>query len=598
MHLKFSDRMILYNVLFFIITFALIIFLVIQGITFQYINGAREQLMTMGQDVNLYVTQEVGNKKEAPRALFEKNAGQYASYLAMLENNRTRLFDLEGNTISDSLSTTDGLNLTKELKKAEEAKAPAMTLTSANSLTTVYYVSPVRVNDETLGYVGFVYYLEEMDAYFEMTYNLFIFGGLLGLFFLIIAVMTYSRHLVAPIRDLTKISKEITAGNYNVNIHYSKEDEIGDLTQVFNQMSGHINSVVKQLKSERERLASVLASIDDGLLAIDAQGNIITYNSYIKTYFNVSHPETIYDFKYQSFLRDIFDRLKKGKEHISEEIDCNGRNLLIIGSPIHNAGFEENYMLLIRNISATKQLENEQRKFISSVSHELRTPLTTIIGYTDMLQRRGVEDKNILNNSLSTINREGHRLLRLVDDLINVHSFDQIAFDIKKTNVDIQALLHDVVEQMRIKAWQKEIEINYKSDESLPEILGDYDRLSQVIINILHNAIKYSEKGGIIEVISTLEGDSVVISIRDYGIGISDTEKDQIFNAFYRVEEDRARSEGEGGAGLGLYIVKEIIEKHNGELSIESQVGEGTNITVTLPLMEKTIGSEVSHDEA
>ncbi len=246
-------------------------------------------------------------------------------------------------------------------------------------------------------------------------------------------------------------------------------------------------------------------------------------------------------------------------------------------------------MIVIRNITATKQFRKEQQKFISSVSHELRTPLTTIIGYTDMLTRRQVVDHAILERSLLTINREGHRLLRLVDDLLNVNQFDRAEFDVKKTNVDLHSLLVDVVEQMEIKSHQNDIDIVYKSDEHLPEIFGDYDRLQQLFINVLHNAIKYSDTRDIIDVVSTLNDDNIVVSIRDYGVGISDIEQQKIFSAFYRVEEDRARSIGEGGAGLGLYLVKQIVDKHNGSIAIESFVGEGTNIIVTLPILAKSV---------
>ena len=380
-----------------------------------------------------------------------------------------------------------------------------------------------------------------------------------------------------------------------MRIHYRRNDEIGDLTTVFNDMTQNINEMVDQLNLERNRLANVLASLDDGLLAIDQKGGIITSNSYIRTYFNVTNPKTIYDFQYQSFLRDIYDALKNGKNHISEEIDCNGRNLMIIGSPIRKEGFKENYLIIIRNITTSKQFEKEQQKFISSVSHELRTPLTTIIGYTDMLTRRQVVDQTILNKSLTTINREGHRLLRLVDDLLNSSRLDRTEFDVKRTNLDLHALLIEVIDQMQIKAQQKEIEINYKSDETLPEILGDYDRIQQLFINVLHNAIKYSDIGDIIDVVSTKDDDYINVSVRDYGVGISDLQKDRIFGAFYRVEEDRARSEGEGGAGLGLFLVKQIVDKHHGKIKIESQLGEGTNIIVSLPFI--TPPEEGEHDE-
>ncbi|MFR3682489.1 MAG: ATP-binding protein [Eubacterium callanderi] len=592
--------MIVYNIALFIATFIIVIFCVIQGVTYYYINQAKDKLGVMSQDAVLYIGQELkaSSSEAANETRYIDNSLAFSKSIAQLENSRVILFDAAGSAIADSVSIPDNQFLSNEIELSRQKDSPVMTLKNIDNASVLYYVSPIEIDNNFLGYVGFIYSLDNMDSFLSLCTLLFVIGGILGLTILVVVTLSFSKHFVQPIKDLTRISSEINKGNYNVMVHYSRDDEIGDLTQVFNKMSQNVNNVILQLESERKRLASVLASLDDGLLAIDKKGNIITSNSYIKTYFNISNPKTIYDFQYQSFLRDMFDDLKNGKDHISEEIDCNGRNLLIIGSPIREAGYEENYMIIIRNVTATKQFQNEQKKFISSVSHELRTPLTTIIGYTDMLTRRQVVDPEILNRSLSTINREGHRLLRLVDDLLNVNQFDKIEFDVKKANLDLHALLIDVVDQMQIKSSQNDIEINYKSDENLPEILGDYDRLQQLFINVLHNAIKYSDKGDIIDVVSTREDGNIVVSIRDYGVGISDVEKDRIFNAFYRVDEDRARSEGEGGAGLGLYLVKQIVEKHNGTIRVDSQVGEGTNVIVTLPVIEKALaGGEKNEKE-
>lgn len=600
MQMTYRGRMIVYNIALFIATFIIVIFCVIQGVTYYYINEAKDKLGVMSQDAVLYIGQELkASPSEEPDEIrYIDNSLAFSKSISQLEGSRVILFDAVGSAIADSVSVPDDQFLNDEIDLARQKSSPVMTLKNIDNTSILYYVSPIQIDNNFLGYIGFIYSLDNMDSFLSLCTFLFVIGGIMGLTILIVVTLSFSKHFVQPIKDLTRISSEINKGNYNVMVHYSRDDEIGDLTQVFNKMSQNVNNVILQLESERKRLASVLASLDDGLLAIDKKGNIITSNSYIKTYFNISNPKTIYDFQYQSFLRDMFDDLKNGKDHISEEIDCNGRNLLIIGSPIREAGYEENYMIIIRNVTATKQFQNEQKKFISSVSHELRTPLTTIIGYTDMLTRRQVVDPEILNRSLSTINREGHRLLRLVDDLLNVNQFDKIEFDVKKANLDLHALLMDVVDQMQIKSSQNDIEINYKSDENLPEILGDYDRLQQLFINVLHNGIKYSDKGDIIDVVSTREDGNIVVSIRDYGIGISDVEKDRIFNAFYRVDEDRARSEGEGGAGLGLYLVKQIVEKHNGTIRVDSQVGEGTNVIVTLPVIEKTLaGGEENEKE-
>ena len=591
MQLSYRVRMILYNILLFAFAFLIVVFCVFQGTSYYYINQTKNTLLNATQNSTLLISQELKNieNTNSLENRFVGNGLYLAKSIAESENHQVMLFDTEGNQIGDSLEETTPINnLATELDLSRTENAPVFTLKSINDTSMAYFTAPVTIDNTIVGYIGFVYSMREMDSFLHVAGVLFAIGGSLGLLMLVLVTMSFSRHFFQPIKDLTKISKEINNGNYNLTIYYKHADEIGDLTHAFNGMVTNINNVILQLESERKRLAGVLASIDDGLLAIDKNGNIITSNSYIKTYFNVSNPKTIYDFQYQSFLRDIFDSLKNGKDHISEEIDCNNRNLLLIGSPIREKGFEENYMIIIRNMTAARHIQEEQRKFISSVSHELRTPLTTIIGYTDMLTRRQVADPEILNRSLNTINREGHRLLRLVDNLLNVNKFDKAEFDFKKTNLNIVLLLSDVVEQMQIKASQSDIEINYVSDE-LPEILGDYDRLQQVFINIIHNAIKYSNRGDIIDVISAIEDNHIVVSIRDYGPGISEIEQKRIFNAFYRVEEDRSRGYDEGGSGLGLYIVKQIVEKHEGKIDIVSQVGEGTNIIVTLPILSVLI---------
>ena len=586
MQLSYRVRMILYNILLFAFAFLIVVFCVFQGTSYYYINQAKNNLLSMTQDTTLYIGQEI-KASQSNDPLSDRlvaNALYLCKNISASENNRVLLFDINGSLIADSVDISNTNLLDTEINLSKTESAPILTLKSINNASIAYYVSPITIDNSTIGYIGFLYPMRELDTFLHVTSVLFAISGIIGLIILVAVTTSFSRHFFQPIKDLTKISKEINNGNFNLTIYYKHSDEIGDLTQAFNGMVTNINNVILQLESERKRLAGVLASIDDGLLAIDKNGNIITSNSYIKTYFNVSNPKTIYDFQYQSFLRDIFDSLKNGKNHISEEIDCNDRNLLLIGSPIREKGFEENYLIIIRNMTAARHLQDEQRKFISSVSHELRTPLTTIIGYTDMLTRRQVADPEIINRSLNTINREGHRLLRLVDNLLNVNKFDKAEFDFKKTNLNIVVLISEVVEQMQIKATQSDIQINYISDE-LPEILGDYDRLQQVFINILHNAIKYSNNGDIIDVISTLEDDKIVVSIRDYGPGISEIEQTRIFNAFYRVEEDRSRGPEEGGSGLGLYIVKQIVEKHEGKIEIVSQVGEGTNIIVSLPVL-------------
>jgi two-component system sensor histidine kinase VicK len=602
MRQSYRNRMVFYSFFAYFAVFAIILIVLIQGALLIGLSRRMTRAKQIHRDTILFIRQEKGYGRlndQNLRAAYQKNASAWAKALSDLESNNTDIFLWNRNRellgTSSQHNQTFNTSMQPISAKLKTVRQRSFYYHSRGDKPYLLYIAPLKVDGRFLGYLGIYFSLNALHAMLMHVLRLYLLAASLGLLILLAIFFRLFNYLMAPITDLTQIAHKMTKGDYNVQISYGRKDEIGQLSQVFNQMAANTAHVIRQLDMERQRLASVLAAFDDGVLALDRNGTIITSNAYIRKYFNVANPKTIYDFQFQSFLRDIFDQLRNGKDHISEEIDCDDRSLLIIGSPIGGAGVEENYLLIIRNVTATKQFHEDQRKFISSVSHELRTPLTTIIGYTDMLTRRHIAGGPILENSLNTINHEGNRLLRLVDDLLNANRLDLREFDVRRTNLNLHHLLSDVIAQMQIKAEPRGIAITYKSDDPLPEILGDYDRLAQLFINILHNAIKYSNDGDIIDVVSTVDADYLVTSIRDYGIGMSDNELQKIFDAFYRVDEDRSRSSGEGGAGLGLYLVKQIAEKHHGRIQIESKPGEGTNVMVLLPYIGAYQQEETHH---
>lgn len=606
-HLDYRSRIVFFNLFLYTIVFALVTFLAIQGIWYASIKEIKSELLETSKNAQLMIEQSLTISGEAatgpgesdPAAWFVSASPRLGEILENYSTGTVNLYDASGEPLTSSRLMNRPENYMLEEIATASSGQDAVSLRRFNNESAIWFASPLLSNGQIIGYYTEEVKLGQLESQLNLVLIFLLAAGFGGFIILFILTEHNANEFIKPIKDLTKISREIDNGNYNVFIQYKYDDEIGDLTAVFNEMTANINNIINQLQGEREQYGSVLASLDDGLLALDQKGNVIASNELLKTYFGVSNPRTIYDFTYQSFLRDIFDSLRNSQGYISEEVECNNRVLLLMGSPIHRKDLEENYMIIIRNITATRQFEREQQKFISSVSHELRTPLTTIIGYTDMLRRRQVTDPNLLDNSLSTINKEGHRLVRLVDDLLSASRLDTLEFTVRKSSVSLEEILRGVVDQMRVKGWQKEIEISFKSEPDLPDILGDYDRLSQMFINIIHNAIKYSDKGGLIDVILRQEENEIVATVRDYGTGIDPDQKQLIFSAFYRVEEDRARNEGEGGAGLGLYLVKQIADKHNGHIQIDSEVGEGTSVSVFLPIPDvqfNTDDEEESHE--
>jgi len=601
MQLNYRTRMILYNMTLYIGSFIFIYFLVLQGFWYISIDNKVNETQETVQDAQLAMveTLKLYNKPlEVAQEDFNQNYRLYYNRLNRFVGQRFLLYNSEGHFLLDSYNSNDRPYVNDEMALSMDNQSQVMTVRTHNKKTQLFYAAPLKIDTTTIGYIVTIDHLNITDTLVKSFTLLYAFGGIIGFIALFVVILNFTNHMISPLKELTELSGKIADGHYDVTIQYFKNDEIGDLTQVYNNMTKNINMSVRQLDSERKRLASLLAALDDGVLGLDKDGRVISYNSYIRTYFNVNNPKSVYDFQYQSFLRDIYDKLRSGVPHVIEEIEVDNRQLLIIGSPTSGNDLEVNYLILIRNITAHRHLEKEQKKFISSVSHELRTPLTTIIGYTDMLLRRNIEDKAIISKSLNSINKEGHRLLRLVDDLINIHQYDLPEFDINKTNVNIYQLLETVVEHMRVKSSTKEIDILLSGDPNMPMVFGDYDRLQQLFTNIIHNSIKYSDRGDIINVFAALNHEDpnyVTVSVRDYGIGISDNEKSKIFDAFYRVEEDRARSDGEGGAGIGLNLVKEIVDKHNGHIQVDSHEGEGTNMIVNLPVINLE-DEEVNHE--
>lgn len=592
---SYRGRMIIYNAMIFLAVFVLILFCIIQGDLYYSVKETETQMGQAAQNAALTIHENslLSGRNTFFTKQFPEKATMLSEEIEQYSGLKTFLMDLQGNLLTDSDNIPNSF-FEIQRQGAENSHRPIIMIQKIRGIKKITCLSPLIINDLVRGYVGFIAPYPSVDR------NLLwisILAGFLGLLFIMYQTKKFSKSFTQSIDDLTDIALQINEGNYNASIYYKKDDEIGRLTNAFNQMIRNINAVVSQLEAERKRLAGVLASLDDGLLALDGKGNVITANATIRTYFHVVNPKTIYDFQFQTFLKDIFEELKNGKAHISLEVDCDDRDLMIIGSPMAEAGFEENYMILIRNVTAANRTKKDQQQFISSVSHELRTPLTTIIGYTDMILRRELSDNPMVNHSLKTINNEGHRLLRLVDDLLSVNRLDTPEFSIKKMTLNLLPLINQVVEQMKVKSLERDIDIIVKTDETLPEILGDYDRLQQVLINVLHNAIKYSNKGDIIDVIATTENEWITISVRDYGVGMSEKELERVFSAFYRVEEDRARSEGEGGAGLGLYLVRQILLRHQGDVTIESIPDEGTKVNIKLPAVHKVIQEGAHHEE-
>lgn len=586
--MKFSiqNKIILSNIVVIVLALVIIATIVIQGMLFFNVEQVEKRLIDSSNDSNLVIQQFIlsqQNEDQTNLDIFRDNAGFLAEELAKYIS-RIQLYDQSGKLLADS-STSDTLapeEVREEVKISINQGEKAYVITKLEEGRSIYFASPIIMENQQLGVLSFLYSLEDVDTLINKSVILFIIVGILGLFILYFISFYLSKLILKPVQSLVNTSKEISKGNYDRQIDYVSSDEIGELTLSFNQMVFNVKEKIYEVQSEKQKLESVLSSIEDGVIAVDNEKNILAINQPALKIFDIKdHFDLNKDILAHEFMNELFIDITKEKKAISREATMDNKYLLIYTNIIFVDDVEIGYIFVIRDISKIRELEEKQRQFISSVSHELRTPLTTIIGYSDLLERRGYTNTELLEKSIPSIKKEGERLLRLVDDLLGLSKVNTMEFDLIKSQLDITQLLGDVVNQMRIKGKKYNNEIQFTSSD-LPKINGDYDRLKQVIINIMDNAIKYSFPGDIIQVYTEDIGDHIEIFVRDFGTGIGKNDLKMIFEPFYRV--DKVRSRNLGGSGLGLAIVKDIIENHGGSITIESQIDEGTLVIVKLPV--------------
>ena len=423
---------------------------------------------------------------------------------------------------------------------------------------------------------------------------------------LITAILSFfiTSSITAPINDLTEKAEKMAFGDFSQEIRGKSNDEIGRLADMFNILRRELNYNINEISNEKSKLETILKYMADGLIAVDLSGEIIHINEAARTLLELSDEETA-DLDFSAVLRrlgkkDITDGIRHitSSETMNEVINYRSRILSVrYARFMADDDNDIGVIMLIQDITEGQKLEKMQTDFVANVSHELRTPLTTIRSYTETLLDGGVEDEETRKNFLTVIDDETERMARLVKELLQLSRLDNETEKMNMEELEVGSLLDDCVRKVLLTAESKQqsVECPFRRQRPL-YIFADRDKIQQVLLNILMNAIKYTQDGGKIRIDSFIRGDTVNISVADNGIGISEAEISRIFERFYRV--DKARSRSMGGTGLGLSIAKQITEVHDGKISVRSREGEGTTMTVTLPLMHgrgKTDESEEYH---
>lgn len=446
--------------------------------------------------------------------------------------------------------------------------------------------TPIEANGEV---IGAVYVIAEMENVFEQMdeiNGIFMTGTAIALVITAILGILLARTITRPMSDMRKQALVMAKGNFSRKVRVYGDDEIGQLAVTFNNLTKKLQESQSSTEGERRKLSSVLSNMTDGVISTDRRGRVNLINEPAAQLLNVSR-ETVMnqpiievlgleeEFKFEDLLEEresvILDYSKKNRPFILRG------NFSVIQK---ETGFVNGLITVLHDITEQEKIEGERREFVANVSHELRTPLTTMRSYLEALAEGAWKDEEIAPSFLSVTQNETERMIRLVNDLLQLSKMDSKDYRLKTGWVNFNKFYDHIIDRFEMT---KNDDITFKRD--LPKeayfVDIDEDKITQVLYNVISNSLKYSPEGGQVTFRVRASDGFIVVSITDQGVGIPKNVIDKIFDRFYRV--DKARSRNLGGTGLGLAIAKEMVVAHGGKIWAESVDGKGTTVFFTLP---------------
>ena len=449
------------------------------------------------------------------------------------------------------------------------------------------YAVPINANG-TLKYI--VYIKDTKNEINSITKNIIVILIEALLFAILIAVVLgffFSRTITKPIRVLTRNAERIASGEFDSINTVKADDEIGILSNTFSYMSSALRDTIDEVNSEKDKVETILQNMTDGILAFDLNGNLVHINPEAKKLINRQYYD---DLKFDAFFKEINADITMGNiiyikdsEKIERQSAIGGRIVKFTFAPFSNENKISGVLVVVHDITSQQKLELSRREFVANVSHELRTPLTTVKSYAETLMDMSDADAEIRNKFLSTIAAEADRMTRIVKDLLTLSRLDEGQYEVRPfERIELSSFVEDISERMFFPAKEKHQTLRYFAPEEPFYIMSDKDKLEQVIINIISNAVKYTQENGNIEIYVGKLYTDAFIKVCDNGIGIPKENLPRIFERFYRV--DKARSRETGGTGLGLAIAKQIMTQLGGNITINSTYGKGTEVIVAVPL--------------
>ena len=451
-----------------------------------------------------------------------------------------------------------------------------------NNINAIAVGQPLYATDGTTieGGLIFVREIQHVDAAFgKLNSALQILGiGLVPV--LLIIALASIRQINKPISEMTKVAIELTNGNYSVRANENVHGEIGIFARAMNRMSDTISQTIYQLDSEKRQLWYILSSFTDGVAALDNTGNLTHYNPALMKMFGAVDVKTPHDLIPDSQIWEAFRRVLETRESNTLHYTLPGDKYLWI-SIVPVMGENDactGVVGLFKDVTEIENLEKMRRDYIANISHELRTPLTAVRGLLEPLSDGMIKDDAVKMRYYGIMLHEVERLSRLITDMLQLSRLQSGTEYMEKSTFNVGELIDDVYQSYRQNAQQKGIRLELDMEEDLPDVISDPDRIEQVLVILLDNAMRYAGEGGTVRISAHQDTSDVHVSVWDSGCGIAPEDMVHVFERFFKTDKSRK----EGGTGLGLSIAKQIMDKLDEQITVQSEVGKWTCFTFTV----------------
>jgi len=508
----------------------------------------------------------------------------------------------DGRVIGDSQHDTADMDNHRTRPEVIDVLEGGMGSSSRYSVTLqlkmMYVAVPILHEDRIIGVLRTSTPLTVIDSTLNMIYRRIAFGGLIITLFAAWISWINSRRITKPLVQLRKHAERIAAGDFTGRVNMGGTEEMVSLADGMNQMANQLEERIQTILRQRKEQKAVFSSISEGVLAVDENGLLISINKAAARLFGVERKlvrgRTLKEVITNEYIRQFVGRALSTRGELEDEIIFENegeeeRFLQVHGRPlVDELSKSMGAVIVLNDVTRIRKLEQARSDFVANVSHELRTPITSIKGFVETLRDGALDDPQDARRFVDIIDRQANRLDAIIEDLLSLARIEREAetSEIELNLEPLAEVISGAITAVTPQAQAKNITIETHCDAELKAWINS-PIFEQAIINLVDNAIKYSGENTLVRVSGSVEGEDVLVSVEDHGIGIAPEHLDRLFERFYRV--DKGRSRAVGGTGLGLAIVKHIVLAHGGNITVESTQDEGSIFTIFLP--------QVSHSQ-